>query len=46
MLFRTMLALAVAAAGASAALAQGYPTKPVRVIVTFPPGGTRTGFVG
>ena len=40
MLFRTMLALAVAAAGASAALAQGYPTKPVRVIVTFPPGGT------
>jgi tripartite-type tricarboxylate transporter receptor subunit TctC len=37
---RTLLALAVAVVTASTALAQGYPSKPVRVIVTFPPGGT------
>src|SRR6266508_4222691 len=40
MLPRMLLALAVAAALAPAALAQAYPAKPVRVIVTFPPGGT------
>ena len=33
-------ALAVALAVSGQALAQSYPAKPVRVIVTFPPGGT------
>jgi len=43
---RHALTAALAAAGAlalpySPALAQtGYPNKPVKVIVTFPPGGT------
>lgn len=37
---RTLLAALVAAAGGlPLAHAQGYPTKPVKVIVTFPPGG-------
>src|SRR6266508_1744583 len=45
MLPRMLLALALAVAAAPAALApaalaQAYPAKPVRVIVTFPPGGT------
>jgi tripartite-type tricarboxylate transporter receptor subunit TctC len=40
MFAKTLLALAVAAGAASAALAQNNPAKPVRVIVTFPPGGT------
>jgi tripartite-type tricarboxylate transporter receptor subunit TctC len=40
MISRTLLALALTVASAAAALAQGYPSKPVRVIVTFPPGGT------
>ena len=42
MLRRHLLALAsalTAAVAAPAALAQTYPTKPVRVIVSFPPGG-------
>src|SRR6266851_2166609 len=40
MFLRTIIALAVLAVLSSAAWAQGYPSKPVRVIVTFPPGGT------
>ena len=43
MLFRRTLAHAMlvsAAAFACAAAAQNYPTKPVRVVVTFPPGGS------
>jgi len=39
MFSRILFALALAAAVA-AAHAQGYPSKPVKVIVTFPPGGT------
>ena len=42
--FARMVA-AVAAAGALQAFAQGYPNKPVRVIITFPP-GTATDIVG
>jgi tripartite-type tricarboxylate transporter receptor subunit TctC len=37
---RTLLVLALTVASAAAALAQSYPAKPVRVVVTFPPGGT------
>src|SRR5258706_13063592 len=40
MLSRMLLVLAVQARARRAALAQAYPAKPVRVIVTFPPGGT------
>jgi len=40
MLSRMLAAVAVALAVAGHAQAQGYPSKPVRVIVTFPPGGT------
>ena len=39
MLRTTIIALAVAVA-ATSAQAQTFPAKPVRVIVTFPPGGT------
>jgi len=37
---RMLLALALLATAVPATSAQGYPTKPVKVIVTFPPGGT------
>jgi tripartite-type tricarboxylate transporter receptor subunit TctC len=40
MFSRTILALAMLAAASPAVWAQSYPGKPVRVIVTFPPGGT------
>jgi len=38
-LFKTALALA-AALSCGGALAQAYPTKPVKLIVTYPPGGS------
>jgi len=40
MFLRIPLALALLAAAVSATWAQSYPARPVRVIVTFPPGGT------
>src|SRR6266853_5966299 len=40
MFLRRVVVFALAAAWLQAALAQAYPAKPVRVIVTFPPGGT------
>ncbi|HEY6241898.1 MAG TPA: tripartite tricarboxylate transporter substrate binding protein [Burkholderiales bacterium] len=40
MISRMMVALAVLATLVSPAWAQGYPSRPVRAIVTFPPGGT------
>ena len=39
-LLRTLLAGALLAVLPAAALAQTYPTKPVRLIVAFPPGGS------
>ena len=38
--FVAALALAVAACGSNAALAQPYPSKPVRIIVPYTPGGS------
>src|SRR5258707_1915997 len=40
MFLRTIIALAMLAAASPAVWAQSYPSKPVRVIGTFPPGGT------
>ena len=39
MIRRTLVALALAAAAAVPALAQEYPTKPIKMIVPFPPAG-------
>src|SRR6266850_549345 len=40
MLLRRLVVFALAAACLPAAWCQSFPSKPVRVIVTFPPGGT------
>ena len=45
MSLRTIAALA-ALAVLSSAWAQSFPSRPVRVIVTFPPGGTPTIYGG
>jgi tripartite-type tricarboxylate transporter receptor subunit TctC len=38
-MFRILIAAAIAALTASSALAQGYPNRPLRIIVPFPAGG-------
>lgn len=36
----SLVAAAVAVVGSSIAFAQGYPSKPIKLIVPFPTGGT------
>jgi tripartite-type tricarboxylate transporter receptor subunit TctC len=36
---RTLIAAAACVAGARAVLAQGFPARPVRIVVPYPPGG-------
>ena len=38
-LFLKLAAAAVCAAAATISFAQGYPAKPIRLIIPFPPGG-------
>ena len=39
LLIRLAVALALVAAGAASAFAQAWPSKPIRLIVSYPPGG-------